>query len=112
MDQNNHFFALRHKPTQRYMPARMTATGKAGWSWWNPESVEFSGHGIEPRLFATIRGARTAARTWLKGRVSKEYDQQTGEFKTLALLPDEGRKAEDLEIVTLLLSEVRSEVAR
>lgn len=63
-------FAIRHKPTGKWMPARVNATA-GGWSYWNPTSDDVVRDG-NPRVFFTLRSAQNALTAWLMGEHSRK----------------------------------------
>ena len=100
------FYALYHKPTGKYMPAKMFRTSVGGHTWWEPfEDNWAKGYQPEiPRLFSTHRAAANSKTLWLKGPHEKyvgSYDPftDTGEIGgvvvTTSPLP---RQEADLEI--------------
>lgn len=107
------YYVLRHVATGRVMPALMSRSGRGGWSFWNPASVDRSehghGHGTAPRLFETLRSAQNARSAWAQGyhkRVAwSGYDWEGipdgGEEH---LIEDAGRKLTDLEITVVEVS--------
>lgn len=102
-------FAIRHKPTQAWMPARMFK-GSRGWSYWTPADTD--AYDKNPRIFFTKRSAQNALTAWMQG----EWEQglvQDGDWETGYYMvdgdpepkkPKVERKREDMEIVTLTLS--------
>lgn len=109
-------FAIRHKPTQSWMPARMFKTIGRGWSYWTPgDTVEgLDGFDKNPRIFFTKRSAQNALGAWLNGRweaqTGTDGDWETGYFTVdigpAPMKPPVERKREDMEIVSLTLSGV------
>lgn len=102
------FFVLRHKATGRVMPAQMSRSWRAGWSYWEPASVDRSdhGHGSVPRLFETLRSAQNARSAWAQGYHRREsgttYDWEgTPDGYDDHIIEDAGRKLDDLEILTV-----------
>lgn len=100
------FFALKHTATGRLMPALMSRSGRGGWSYWNPASVDRSehGHGSAPRLFETLRSAQNARSAWAQGFHKREawsgYDWEgIHDSEDNHVIEDAGRKLTDLEIV-------------
>lgn len=97
------YFALRHKPTQKLMPARMTKAGRAGWSWWDPTDPDNSGVGPQPRLFTTPVAVKNAAAMWLKGTArsvtSTDWESGHTEIEGITFDRVKARKREDLEMV-------------
>lgn len=108
-------WAIKHKPTGKWMPARMYKGG--GWSYWNPghtpqylstEEVPFD---PTPRLFATLPSVRNALTAWLQGEwdrsTKREGDWETGYYDVTAepepSKPPVERKRGDMEIVELEL---------
>ena len=105
------FFALKHSATGRLMPALMSRSGRCGWSYWNPASVNHSehGHGSAPRLFETLRSAQNARSAWAQGNHKREawsgYDWEgIPDGEDNHVIEDAGRKLTDLEIVRVQLA--------
>jgi hypothetical protein len=69
---NQEFYAIFHKPTGKYMPARMFGHSRGGWTWWEPAGVGgYGGHDPEiPRLFLKRNAAAQAMGYWLNGNYS------------------------------------------
>lgn len=107
-------FAIRHKPTQAWMPTRMFKTIGRGWSYWTPgdSSEGLDGFDKNPRIFFTKQSARNALTAWLGGRwvqgKVREGDWETGYYTVdgdpAPTRPPVERKREDMEIVMLTLS--------
>lgn len=108
-------FAIRHKPTQAWMPARMFKHG-GGWSHWEPEPVpegygDMRGYDTNPRIFFTKQSVHNALSAWLQGawaaQTKRDGDWETGYYQVDAgpapEKPVNPRKREDMEIVTLEL---------
>lgn len=108
-------FAIRHKPTQAWMPARMFKQ-YGGWSHWEPEPVpeghgDMSGYDKNPRIFFTKRSVQNALKAWVQGawmsQTKQDGDWETGYHRVSAgpapEKPVNPRKREDMEIVALEL---------
>lgn len=100
------FFALKHVATGKLMPARMSRSGRGGWSYWDPTSIVIDecGHGSVPRLLETLRSAQNARSAWAQGRHKREvwtgFDWEgTPDGGDDHVIDDAGRKLTDLEIV-------------
>lgn len=106
-------YALRHKATGLFMPAKMSR-GARGYSYWNP-GVRFNGdkpYDPSPRLFRSTRAAGVARGLWAAGQWEHQYaDRGTywdqDDYRGVAPeKPPVERKPDDLEIVTMHLVEV------
>lgn len=108
-------FAIRHKPTNRFMPVPVGKNG-SGSSYWEPTE---QADGQMPRLFPHKRSAKSALAQWLRGThkpvMEWASDPPLGEFGFgaryqecvgTAVEPVPGRNADDMEIVTFTLTEV------
>jgi hypothetical protein len=108
-------FAIRHKPTQAWMPARMFKVFGSGWSHWTPgpqgAALGLHGYDKNPRIFFTLQSARNALTAWLSG-AWESATVSDGDFETgyrqidsgpAPMKPEAPRKREDMEIVTLEL---------
>lgn len=94
-------YAIRHKPTGRYLPAR------AGKGYSNDEPTAVS----RPRLFWSRQSAKLALTAWLKGRWVRCGGYRNGPDdegceEDVKVVPVATRKAEEMEIVAFLLQEV------
>lgn len=105
-------YAIFHKPTGKYMPARMFKVHKSGWSWWEPTGENGLG-GFDPeipRLFKNRLAAKRAMNYWLKGnyvlRRDDYFDEAFGYLKNTA--PTNPRKPEDVEIHVITLVVTRT----
>ncbi len=103
-------FALRHKPTGEWMPARMYRTSRGGWSYWEPGSLDNRPHDGNPRIFFSLVSARNALTAWLRGEIDEEVHytvdwQGPGERKNLVTKLCPQRTRESIEIVSLSLTE-------
>ena len=73
-------YAIFHRPTGKYMPARMFENSRAGWTWWEPTGANgYGGFDPEvPRLFTKKKSAIQAMGYWLNGnynlKVTGHYD--------------------------------------
>jgi hypothetical protein len=98
-------FAIRHKPTGLFLPAT-NAKGRVaqrGFTHREPSA------GL-PRLFLGERAAKAAMRCWIQGAWENDYgvgDYYTspGELQGCSPRPRPDRKAEEMEIVRLSLTE-------
>ena len=102
-------WAIKHRPTGNWMPARMYRTARAGWSNWDPleERPGYKPFDPHPRIFFTLQSARNALTAWLAG----EWKRETGitdhyfdpePFDDLLVSePANPRRREDMEIVDL-----------
>lgn len=110
-------FAIKHKPTGEYMPARMSRTSSRGWSHWVPGPAPdgwggCDGYDKNPRVFFTLQSARNALTAWLKGMhncsrgtTSGTWDSPPESYEVIEIAaPPVERKREDMEIVTLELT--------
>lgn len=96
------FYAIFHKPTGKYMPARMFNNSRGGWTWWEPTGVNGLG-GFDPdvpRLFTKKSSAVQAMSYWLNGNykavTSGHYEDF--EFGVEAVSPKIPRNPKDVEI--------------
>lgn len=98
------FWAIRHIPTQTFMPARLPST-----------SCEFDApDGVwEPRLFYSERAAKNCATCWSQGPWVKhtytesegwEYRSYTAEDPPRPAKTSTDRKREDLEVLAVQLT--------
>lgn len=89
--------AIRHKPTGYFLPEIYGV--RSGYTNTVPQK-----HGI-PRLFVEASAAKRALTWWLKGVTSvyrsRDWDGDYDETWELTEVPE--RKAEDMEVVTVLL---------
>lgn len=104
-------FAVRHKPTGKWMPNRMFRTSLRGGSYWNPTSTAEIDrpYDTNPRLFFSLQGARNALTMWLQGewrntQTQGTYFEPPEDAGPAPFNPPTPRKREDMEIVTLTLS--------
>lgn len=112
-------YAIKHKPTGAYMPARMFRASNHGWSYWVPGPAPSGWSGLDgydknPRIFFTLQAARNSLTAWLQGpwkRVTgTDGDWETGYFDVdLGPAPTDAqglppRVREDMEIVVLELT--------
>lgn len=114
-------YAIRHKPTGKFMPTRMYRTASGGWSHWLPLAdgqvapdgwYGCDGFDKSPRLFFSPIGARNALTAWLSGVHATETEDQ-GNYEmpemvrvTKVQAPPVARRREDMEIVAYELREV------
>lgn len=105
-------YAIRHKPTGAFMPARMFRTHGRGWTHWipEPEGKEYGlqGYDKNPRIFWTRRTANNAITMWLKGPMEQvntgEGWDQSSTLETVK--PKVPRKSEEIELVLFNLVEL------
>ena len=98
--------AIRHKPTNHYLPSPKGHSGRGG-SFVDPVDPKET----HPRLFMTQLAAKRALIAWLRGKHEGDYDSEynewTGESYTVCVgyvvVPVPSRKAEDMEVVEILL---------
>lgn len=108
-------FAIRHKPTQRFMPVPKGKHG-SGSSFWEPSETP---DGTMPRLFNTKRKASCSLTQWLRGRhevvterthsddgFGHSWDEPVG----TAVTHDPNRIPADMEIVTFELKETHTHI--
>lgn len=102
------FYAIYHKPTGKYMPARMFENSRAGWTWWEPTGASGLG-GFDPavpRLFTKKGSATQAMSYWLNGnyklRVAGHYEDYSAYWERLN--PELPRSPEDVEIHVIRLT--------
>ena len=99
-------WAIRHKPTNHYLPSPKGHSGRGG-SFVDPVDPKE----IHPRLFMTQLAAKRALIAWLRGKhegdYDREYNEWTGKSYTVCVgyvvVPVPSRKAEDMEIVEIVL---------
>jgi hypothetical protein len=94
-------FAILHKPTGTYMPAKMSESKRAGWTNWKPGAKDQK-YGAGPRLFAKKRAADLARGYWLKGKAKVHWNQY-GEDEGYSFVADPTRKPEDIVVVQVML---------
>jgi hypothetical protein len=101
-------YAIYHKPTGKYMPARMFRVTRNGWTWWEPTGVNGLG-GFDPevpRLFSKKSSAVQAMGYWLNGNhktvTSGHYEDF--EFGIETVSPEIPRRPEDVEIHIISLT--------
>lgn len=96
-------YAIFHKPTGKYMPARMFKIQRNGWTWWEPTGANGLG-GVDPevpRLFTKRNAAIQAMGYWLNGNYALSYDETSQHLKNSSpIIP---RKPSDVEIHALKL---------
>lgn len=107
------FYAIYHKPTGKYMPARMFEHSRGGWTWWEPTGIGgYGGHDpYIPRLFLKKNAAVQAMGYWLNGNYSRrtvasDFGDLSGKLR--AESPHIPRNPKDVEIhvLTLTIKEV------
>ena len=105
-------WAIKHKPTNTWMPSRMSRSAR-GWSHWNPGYVhpEFGPeeyHDANPRVFFTLQSARNALTAWLQGawentQSQGSYFEPPEDTGPAPMKPPVPRQREDVEIVEMEL---------
>lgn len=108
-------WAIKHKPTNTWMPSRIGRSGR-GWSHWNPGYVSpelgpEKYYDTNPRIFFTVQSVRNALTAWLQGAWERgtlqEGDWETGYYTVDGdpepKAPPVPRCREDMEIVELEL---------
>lgn len=101
-------FAIKHKPTGKWMPARLNKA-PGGWSYWDPTD-DAPAHDKNPRLFFTLRSAQNALTAWIMGEHRREsgttYDWEgipEGYDNHIIDEPKVPRSREQMEIVRMEL---------
>jgi hypothetical protein len=92
------FYIIRHKPSGGFLPQLEGVRG--GYTHTEPQT-----YGV-PRLFLDAAGAKRALTWWLKGTTSvwRRHDSFTLEYEEdWSTEEEEHRKAEDMEVVPVLL---------
>jgi hypothetical protein len=107
------FWAIRHKPSMTFMPARPDGRRSRGWSFWTPRVPPSPAEQrCAPRLFETKRAAKNALTLWLQGwwvrQPQTEGDWETG-YHTVAgdpapEQPDVPRHPSEMEVVQVQLT--------
>lgn len=68
--------AIKHVPTDTFMPARMfrSFSHSGGWTWWEPHETRpgYTPHDPNPRLFYSLQSARNALTAWLRGPLTRQ----------------------------------------
>lgn len=98
-----YMWAIKHKPSGKFLPAPRGRNGRGG------TFVEIDDPG-PPRLFHNETSAKSALRFWLAGKVHVERhysgapwgEEIEEDWKTI---PQPHRKAEDMTIVRVTISE-------
>jgi len=109
------YYAIRHRPSRAFMPAKMFRTVSGGFTWWEPGKEGYEGHSKLPRFFPDRHAAAVALTVWLKGphvkstytereswEMPEEYTVQDG---VKPLISETPRNREDMEIVRFDLKE-------
>lgn len=94
-------YAIFHKPTGKYMPARMFENSRAGWTWWEPTGANgYGGFDPEvPRLFTKKKSAIQAMGYWLNGNYSIKHSCDSDcDYKLRNSSPTIPRNPKDVEI--------------
>lgn len=108
MDMLHTYYVIRHIPTQKLMPARMSRSGGRGWSHWDPLDPDNAGFGNAPRLFDDKRAAENARTVWLQGAFVHHHSPPTSFWDDpggtdLLVAEKRDRKPEDVEVVPVTL---------
>lgn len=98
----HNFWVIRHIPTQKLMPARMSRSGGRGWSHWDPLDPDYAGFGNAPRLFDDKRAAENAKTVWLQGAYAWSQPRDPQDEPRLKA-GKRDRKPEDVEVVPVTL---------
>lgn len=66
-------YAIKHVPTNTFMPSRMFRQAH-GWSWWEPHETRpgYTPHDPNPRLFYSLQSARNSLTAWLRGPLTNQ----------------------------------------
>lgn len=104
-------FAIRHKPTGRFMPIRMFRTSSRGFSYWEPTETRpgYLPYDRNPRLFYSRQSAINAITMWSMGQWENAptacgpFDEPERELAPMQ--PDVDRRRDDLEIVEFHLTQ-------
>ena len=99
-------WAIRHKPTNHYLPSPKGHSGRGG-SFVDPVDPNVT----SPRLFITQLAAKRALIAWLRGKHEGAYDFEYSDYDNKSyqvcvgyvVVPVPSRKAEDMEIVEIVL---------
>ena len=99
-------WAIRHKPTGFMLPNPKGHSGRGG-SFVDPQDPKE----IHPRLFITQLAAKRALIAWLRGKHEGAYDFEYSDYDNKSyqvcvgyvVVPVPSRKAEDMEIVEIIL---------
>ena len=95
-------YAIKHTPTGKFMPLKMTRSGARGWSNWNPGVRD--GFDTTPRIFKDHASASKALGSWLLGQHAYEYTQTIDDCDSCIVINYQPtRKREDMVIVTMTL---------
>jgi hypothetical protein len=101
------YYVIRHKATGEIMPQ---AQRNRGYSHWNPSKNNQFNQALDvPRLLSSRRKAHNCIRAWSANPNARQSSYQTyyGEWNDDLVIKDDGRKIEDLEVVKLILIEVK-----
>ena len=95
------YYAIRHKPTGKYLPGWGSRRGRRGFTHDTPHDPKV----VPPRLFSEQRYAKIALKHWLKGKTSvwQSGDPFEGYDEDWKTFPVPSRKADEMEIVELRL---------
>lgn len=107
-------WALKHKATGQWMPARMSRSSARGWSHWSPGYVhpEFGLaqiHDKNPRIFFTLQSARNALTAWAQGawentHSAGSYFEPPEDTGPAPMAPPAPRNRGDLDVVELRIT--------
>jgi len=98
-------FAIRHIPTQAFMPQRKQQKGS---SHWTPGMVDSDYETGQPKLFHNKHAAVCAMASWLRGRVELVVQQGPEDpypEHVAKVRKDPTRRKQDVEVVTFILIE-------
>lgn len=95
-------YAIYHKPTDKYMPAKIFRHTSNGWTWWEPTNIHgYGGSDANvPRLFSRKASAKQAMNYWLKGNYKCSKNNNEDYFTTsMDIIPPYiPRNPKDVEI--------------
>ena len=95
------FLAIKHTPTGYFLPEYGSRKGRGGYTKDEPQDINL----FPPRIFRTKAAAINALRWWLEGKSTATYDC-FGEYDGLTQKAQPHRKAEEMKIIEVKISEV------